>query len=90
MAKKNCHCCNGTGEETDRVKQGRALSGLRLRARISLRGMARALGISHTYLWQMEHGDPALAGWHGGQIPFLPEGPGNADLNHGEDTKHGT
>ena len=53
---KSCHCCQGSGKEQDRVKHGRALSGLRLRAGISLRGMARMLHISHTYLWQMEHG----------------------------------
>lgn len=53
---KSCHCCQGTGEERDRVRHGRAMSGLRLRAGVSLRGMARLLGISHTYLWQMEKG----------------------------------
>lgn len=54
--KQNCHCCGGSGKEADLVKEGRALSGLRLRADISLRGMARRLKVSHTYLWQMENG----------------------------------
>lgn len=53
---KACHCCDGSGTETDNLKLGRALSGLRLRQQISLRGMARELGISHTYLWQLENG----------------------------------
>jgi hypothetical protein len=62
MSNKSCHCCQGTGKERDRIKHGRALSGLRLRAGISLRGMARTMGISHTYLWQMERG---LRNWPG-------------------------
>jgi transcriptional regulator with XRE-family HTH domain len=53
---KACHCCDGTGQETDNVKLGRALSGLRLRKQITLRAFARELGISHTYLWQLENG----------------------------------
>lgn len=56
MKEKPCHCCDGSGTETDMVKIGRALSGLRMRAGISLRGMARHLRVSHTYLWQMENG----------------------------------
>lgn len=38
------------------LKQGLSLSGLRLRANIPMRAMARHLQISHTYLWQMEKG----------------------------------
>lgn len=51
-----CHCCGGSGEEEDRTSFGRALSGIRLRADMGLREMARKLGISHTYLWQLENG----------------------------------
>ena len=56
MKNKPCHCCAGSGEETDDVKTGRALSGIRLRAGITLREHARRMGISHTYLWQLENG----------------------------------
>ena len=52
----NCHCCGGSGKEEDLVQKGLALSGLRLRADVSMRAMARHLQISHTYLWQMEKG----------------------------------
>jgi hypothetical protein len=53
---KPCHCCDGSGTETDNLKLGRSLSGLRLRKGITLRALARELGISHTYLWQLENG----------------------------------
>lgn len=53
---KPCHCCAGSGKESDDLKQGRALSGLRLRAGISLRELARRMSISHTLLWQLENG----------------------------------
>ena len=56
MKPKPCHCCHGSGTESDAKIHGRAMSGLRLRAGIGLRDMARRLRISHTYLWQMEQG----------------------------------
>ena len=54
---KPCHCCAGSGTETDNAKTGRAMSGLRLRAGIGLREMARALRISHSFLCQLEQGN---------------------------------
>lgn len=56
MKTKKCHCCHGTGTEHDAKVHGRAMSGLRLRAGIGLRAMAKRLNVSHTYLWQMEQG----------------------------------
>ena len=58
MSKNNkpCHCCDGSGQETDNVKLGRSLSGLRLRKAYTLRAFAREMGISHTFLWQLENG----------------------------------
>ena len=54
---KPCRCCAGTGDEIDNEKIGLALSGLRLRARIGLREMARLLDISHSFLCQLEKGN---------------------------------
>lgn len=51
-----CHCCHGSGQERDDAVIGRSLSGLRLRAGVSLREQARRMGISHPYLCQLEKG----------------------------------
>lgn len=59
---KPCRCCEGTGRESDDVKLGRTLSGLRLRAGLSLRSVAHQMGISHSFLSQLEHGTRR---WHG-------------------------
>jgi len=62
MKEKQCRCCEGSGVESDDVKLGRALSGLRLRAGLSLREVAQQMGISHSFLSQLEHGTRR---WHG-------------------------
>ena len=64
MKEKPCRCCDGSGHESDDVKLGRTLSGLRLRAGLSLRKMASRMGVSHSFLCQLEHGDRH---WHGSE-----------------------
>ena len=56
-----CPSCHGRMKKVpinseELLKLGRSLSGLRLRAGRTLRGFAKDLGISHTYLWQLENG----------------------------------
>ena len=56
-AKHPCHCCMGSGSETDHVKLGGELSGLRQKAGIGLRDMSRRLKVSHSFLCQLENGN---------------------------------
>ncbi len=56
MKNKPCHCCNGSGAELDPVKAGKLMSKLRTKAGIGLRDMARRIGISHSFLSQLEAG----------------------------------
>jgi DNA-binding XRE family transcriptional regulator len=62
--KQPCHCCAGTGVEEDDVLFGAVIRQLRLQKHINLRKLAQVLGISHSYLWQLEKGcrrwSPAL------------------------------
>ena len=51
-----CPTCNGTGLKPNQKEIGVALRGLRFEAGVGLRPMARLLGISHSYLSQLESG----------------------------------
>lgn len=56
MSKKNCPHCNGTGKVTDHAKLGARLQRQRNRAGLTLREVAKAMGISVSYLSDLEHG----------------------------------
>lgn len=51
-----CRHCNGTGREIDHQKTGKELRRLREKANISLRGLAKALGVSSAFLSDIELG----------------------------------
>lgn len=51
-----CHCCNGSGEESDDASTGRRLRKLRQVAGIEQKAMACTLGISPSMLVHLEHG----------------------------------
>ena len=51
-----CQRCNGTGNEPNQVAIGQTLRGLRLSSGLSLREMARRVGLSHSFLSQLETG----------------------------------
>lgn len=54
---KPCKHCNGTGQTPDNLAIGATLRKQREEADIGLRAMARVVGISHTFLIQLEDGD---------------------------------
>lgn len=56
MKDKPCHCCHGSGAEVDEKKASAMLKKLRVRAGIGLREMARRIGVSHSFLSQLEGG----------------------------------
>lgn len=59
MGKKKttaCHCCSGSGREQDDAEIGKRFAAIRKSNGMSLREAARRMGISHTYLSQLEQG----------------------------------
>lgn len=54
--KKPCRHCNGSGEEVDQAAIGAQMRARRKAAGISLREIARRLGITASYLADMEKG----------------------------------
>ena len=63
-----CPRCNGTGKEPNHARIGAELKLLRMTSGITLRAMARKLGISHGFLHQLEAGsrrwNPVLEEWY--------------------------
>lgn len=57
MKDKPCHCCHGSGAEVDEKKASAMLKKLRVKSKIGLREMARRIGISHSFLSQLEAGN---------------------------------
>lgn len=55
-----CIHCRGSGVEIDHARVGRELRAARLRAGLSLRGLARELGWSPSLLSRIEHGTRSL------------------------------
>jgi predicted transcriptional regulator len=51
-----CKRCGGTGDEPDQLATGQTLRGMRTSAGISLRRMAKLIGLSHSFLSQLESG----------------------------------
>lgn len=51
-----CSKCNGTGEELNHAQIGAGVRTQRLAAGVSLRKLARVIGLSHSYLCQLEQG----------------------------------
>jgi len=51
-----CKTCNGTGRQPDHKAIGLKLKRARTKNEIGLRVMARRLGISHSFLHQLENG----------------------------------
>jgi predicted transcriptional regulator len=52
----DCRACGGTGREISHIETGKKMRQLRTDADISLREVARRLGISGAYLSDMEQG----------------------------------
>ncbi len=55
MVPAHCRSC----ERTKRAETGAKLRGQRMKAGLSLRAMAKLLGVSHVYLGEVERGDRA-------------------------------
>lgn len=53
---KVCHCCNGKGVEKDHELVGSLLRTKREELGISLRAMARKIGVNASFLSQLERG----------------------------------
>jgi DNA-binding XRE family transcriptional regulator len=53
---RTCKHCNGSGFEPDHSATGNALRSQREGAGLSLREMAEAIGVSHSFLSQLENG----------------------------------
>lgn len=53
---KPCHCCFGTGRECDMKHFGKLMRQHRVLAGISLRKMAAAVGITPSFLSNLENG----------------------------------
>ena len=53
---EKCHRCGGSGEEPDWRPLGKRARKERLRLGVSLRGMARLLKVTPTYLCDLEYG----------------------------------
>lgn len=56
MKVKPCHCCGGSGEEINHVKEGRNLRSKRLAHGIKASYVAAVLGISNSMLTYLEQG----------------------------------
>ena len=56
---KLCTHCNGTGQEPNQSVIGNGLRSQREAAKISLRTMAELIGVSHSFLSQLENGHRA-------------------------------
>ena len=53
---KSCHCCHGTGRESDPSATGGRLKRLRLESGVLLKDLAAELGISPSHLCMLEAG----------------------------------
>lgn len=56
MKNKPCHCCGGTGEETDHAALGAKMRSLRQSKGLSIRQLARKLRFTPAYLSDLEKG----------------------------------
>lgn len=56
---KKCHCCGGSGTERDDASIGRKFRQMRDKDGISLRQMASMIGVSPSFLSQLENGKRA-------------------------------
>ncbi len=54
--KETCHCCGGTGKENDHIAIGERLRNLREFRGVHAKVVAKTLGISQSYLSDLEHG----------------------------------
>lgn len=75
MSKKNCPHCNGTGKVTDHAALGAKLQRRRINAGLTLREVSKAMGISLSYLSDMEHGRKA---WTVTKVEFYKRAIGQA------------
>lgn len=53
---KTCHCCGGTGVDIDGVITGESMRDLRLALRLNQSSVAKELGVSNSYVSQLESG----------------------------------
>lgn len=64
-----CSTCKGAGEITHEhhniIRRGQALSELRINSDLSLREVAKLLGLGAYVYSQLEHGDPAMWAQYG-------------------------
>jgi len=56
LKKKDCHCCNGSGQEYDRKAVGATIRGLRSNKKLTLTQVAKRMRISKPYLSDLERG----------------------------------
>jgi transcriptional regulator with XRE-family HTH domain len=54
---QQCHCCNGSGVEKNHKTLGQSMRNSRIKAGLSLRKMAKKIGISFSFLAQLERGN---------------------------------
>lgn len=63
MKNKPCPHCNGTGKVPDDAAIGKRLRALRLSKNVTLREMARRLGVSVMWLSDLERGKRYWKAW---------------------------
>jgi DNA-binding XRE family transcriptional regulator len=57
MSKRACHCCKGSGVESDGRLEGARMKKLRLAAGVSQKDLAREMGVSASMLVFLEKGE---------------------------------